>query len=296
MAGPEIAVVGAGRWGTAIVRDLVDLGVRPVVVDPALDDALDDIDQLGRVDGIIVATPATTHADVLRSLADRGVPVFCEKPLTTDVATAREAIERFGDRLHVMHVWRYHPGIELLRDLARSGDLGDVQVLRTTRTGWTSPRRDVDPIWTLLPHDLTIAIEILGSIPPPRAATAEWLDEEAVGLWAQCGGAPGAPALFADVSTRFADKRREVRVHGSLGVAVLAGADATEVRLSIGDGTSSEPVERTIPFAGDPPLRRELAAFVDHLAGGPPPRSDAAEGLRVVEAVAELRSLAGLVR
>jgi predicted dehydrogenase len=102
---------------------------------------------------------------------------------------------------------------------------------------------------------------------------------------ALCGPAPW---LVVEASTRHREKRREVRVHGTEAVAVLAGDDAHQVLLERG----SE-VER-VPVVAEPPLRRELAAFLDHLDGGPPPKSDAAEGLAVVEAVQALRELAGL--
>jgi predicted dehydrogenase len=91
-----------------------------------------------------------------------------------------------------------------------------------------------------------------------------------------------------EASTRHADKRREVRVHGTDAVAVLPADDAPALRIERGGEVVAHPV------VVEPPLRRELAAFLDHLDGGPPPKSDAAEGLAVVEGVQALRDLAGL--
>lgn len=292
-----MAVIGCGRWGRRIVADLRSLDAQVVVVDPSpeVDADAPDVAALGLlepVDGVVVATPAATHLRSLREVAALDVPVFCEKPLAASVADARAAVELLGDRLHLMHIWRYHPGVELLGAVARDGRLGAVQGLRTVRTGWTSPRTDVDAVWTLVPHDLSLAVEVLGSIPPPRAALAEVHDGRAVGLWAQLGGS-GAPFLVVEASTRFGDKRREIRVHGSEGVAVLRDPDDHEVVLELGRDAAPR-IER-IPFAPDPPLRRELAAFLDHLGGGPPPRSSAQEGLEVVAVIEQLRALAGLV-
>lgn len=262
--------------------------------DPAAAAELDGVAHLGGVapvDGAVVATPASQHLRPLEELAPFGMPVFCEKPLASSAAEAEEAVALLGDRLHMMHVWRYHPGVELLGAIARDGRIGAVQGLRTVRDGWTSPRTDVDAAWTLLPQDLTLAIEVLGRIPTPRAALAEVLDGQAVGLWAQLGG-DGEPFLAVEASTRFGDKRREIRVHGADGVAVLADPDDGEVRLELGRGPA--PRIEHVPFTPDPPLRRELAAFSAHLAGGAAPKSSAQEGLEVVRAVAELRALAGL--
>jgi predicted dehydrogenase len=273
-----VGLVGCGRWGRLIHSDLVDLGARVTVQD--VGDA-----PLPEVDGVVVATPATTHADVVEAMLDRDVPIFCEKPFTTDVADARRLVERGGDRIHLMHVWRYHRGIEALGELARSGALGDVQGVRSTRVGGPSPRLDTDPVWTLVPHDLTVALEVLGHLPAPLAAVADVVDGRALGLDALCGPAPW---LVVEASTRHRRKRREVRVHGAEAVAVLASDDAPAVRVDRGGDVELLPVD------GEPPLRRELAAFLAHLDGGPPPKSDAAEGLAVVEAVQALRDLAGL--
>jgi predicted dehydrogenase len=278
-----VGLVGCGRWGALIRRDLEALGAEVAVVDPAVDGASTDLDDLPDVAGVIVATPATTHAEVVSRLLERQVPIFCEKPFTTDVGAARDLVARGGDRVHLMHVWRYHPGIEHLGRLARDGALGRVLGVRSTRVGGPSPRLDTDPVWTLVPHDLTVALEVLGHIPAPSAAVADVVDGRPLGLWALCGGRPW---LVVETSTRHPEKRREVRVHGD--VAVLAADDAGVVRVERAGGVEEQPV----PV--EPPLRRELAAFLAHLQGGPPPKSDAAEGLAVVEAVQALRERAGL--
>jgi predicted dehydrogenase len=286
-----VALIGCGRWGRRIRHELIQLGAEVVVADPVAEEAtVGSVAELPEVEAIVVATPATSHAAVLDDVLDRGVPIFCEKPFTTVGADARRLAEAAGDRIHVMHVWRYHPGVELLGRLARDGTLGAVHGVRSTRTNWTSPRRDTDAVWTLVPHDLTIAIEVLGTLPVPRAATVEELGGRAVGLWGLCG-APGEPWLVIEASTRFADRRREVRVHGEDGVAVLPTDEATALRIERGAGL--EPEVEEVRFDPEPPLRRELAAFLGHVAGGPPPKSPAAEGVAVVEAVEALRRQAG---
>ncbi|MEO1063538.1 MAG: Gfo/Idh/MocA family oxidoreductase [Actinomycetota bacterium] len=301
MPGPRIALLGCGRWGSLILRDLLALGAEVAVVEPddrrraevsgraaSSSSRLDEVDD---ADAVIVATPATSHeADVAAAL-ELGVPIFCEKPFTTSSAAARRLAEAGGDRIHLMHVWRYHPGVELLGELARSGAIGRPLGVRSTRTNWTSPRTDTDPIWTLVPHDLTLAIEILGDLPTPRAAVAEIHGGRPVSLWAH-GHDEDGPFLVIEASTRFVDKRREVRVHGEEGVAVLPGLGADAVELAT--GAAADPVVERRPFTGAEPLRRELAAFLDHVAGGPAPKSDCAEGVAVVEAVERLRHLAGV--
>jgi len=298
-----IGLVGCGIWGRNILRELVALDCHVVVVDPSeasRSDALRDgamqahatLPSSDIYDGFIVAAPATLHAEVIASLLDHQVPVFCEKPLTTDVGGAERLVKQAGDRLFVMHIWRYHPGIQRLGEIARSGELGTPYLLRTIRTNWTSPRRDTDSVWTMVPHDLSIAIAVLGDIPPPRFAWAERIGDRVTGLVGVLGT---EPALVLEVSNRYADKRREVRLHCSNAVAVLPGDDRGVIEITRSDPdndllaiTESE----SVPY--QPPLRSELEVFVSHLRGGAPPPTTAHEGLQVVRAVAQLRRLAGV--
>jgi len=186
----------------------------------------------------------------------------------------------------VMDKWRYHPGVELLRDLAQDGSLGAVRALHTTRTGWGNPHDDVDAAWVLAPHDLSIALEILGELPEARAAAADVSDGAVEGLVGLLGDRPWHRL---EVSTRAPRRRREVVLACEDGVALLADGYSDHVLLR--RNGADEPERRMV--SPELPLLRELRAFLDHLAGGPPPRSSAAEGALVVRRIAELRELAG---
>jgi predicted dehydrogenase len=223
---------------------------------------------------------------VLDALLPRGVPIFCEKPLTADAASAARLAEEGDGRLFVMDKWRYHPGVEHLRDLARSGELGPVRGVRTTRNGWANPHTDVDAVWILAPHDLSIALEILGELPAPRSARGERLDGSAVGLLGVLGDDPW---VVLDVSVATPEVRREVRLCARDGIAVLADAYGDHVQIL----RPGMPVERQA-ISTELPLRRELQAFLAYLAGGAPPKSNAAHGVAVVRALERLRGLAGL--
>jgi predicted dehydrogenase len=298
-----IGLIGCGRWGQLVLRDLLALGAEVVTadIDPAAraaavaagGTAVADAAVLPAVDGMIVATPAVTHARIVTALLPRAVPMLVEKPFTTNTAEAERLARQSGGRLFVGHTWRYHPGVQLLGEIARSGEIGPIVGLRTTRTNWTSPRTDVDSVWNLAPHDLTLAIEILGGIPSPRAAMAEVHEGRAVGMTALLGDEPW---LAFDVSNRYRDKRREVRVHGRGGVAVMADPESGRIEITRGDFTSSpsSAVNDVRAFSQESALTRELTAFLGFIDGGPPPKSSAAEGVDVVRCVARLRELAGL--
>jgi predicted dehydrogenase len=284
-----------------VLRDLVALSCEVHVADPAAAARAAALEAgaasagaepgaLPEVAGIVVASPAATHAEVVSILLSRGVSLFVEKPLTTDAAAAARLAAAAPDRLFVMHTWRYHHGIEALAAIAASGELGRVHGLRTTRANWASPRRDVDAAWTLMPHDVSIALAVLGEIPAPRFAVAELAAGGAVGLVGVLGERPW---VVIEASTRVPDKRREVRLHCEHGVALLPHGESDHVLVATGIDDMHPRVERR-PIAVEPPLARELAEFVAFLEGGPAPRCSAAEGAAVVAAVAALRRLAGL--
>ncbi len=296
-ARPRIALVGCGRWGRHVLRDLAELSATVVVVDPSAEAraaatasgaaaAVAAIRELPEVTAAIVATPTSTHAAVIGELLERPIPIFCEKPLTADVDSAAALVARAADRLFVMDKWRYHPGIEYLREMAASGELGVVRSVDTVRHGWANPHGDVDGIWILAPHDLTIVREILGRLPDPVAAVGHQRDGRACELVGRLGAEPVATI---DVSVATSTVRPEVRVAGGAGTARLPDAYSQCVEIDWTGGAT----ERR-PISTEPPLRRELRHFLAYLAGGEPPKSRAADGLAVVSALHRLRALAGL--
>ena len=300
-----IGLVGCGNWGKFILRDLVALECEVTVVAPSERSTAAAVDggaagvvravgELPEVDGIVVATPIPTHAAVVDETLDRGVPIFVEKPLTNDPDDADRLASAAPHLVFVMDKWRYHPGVELLGEIARTRELGRVVGLRTTRVGWGNAH-DVDAVWVLAPHDLAIGLEILGEVPGPRSAVADGLDGYATGLIGMLGEAP----WFAlELSSRAAARRREVALICEDGVAVLPDGYSDHVQIArVADPADTSPPELELrAISTELPLVRELRAFIEHVRGGPPPRSSASEGATVVRVIAELRALAGLSR
>ena len=295
--------MGCGRWGRHVLRDLVDLGCDVIVVVRSRESreraeaggatgVVASIEELPAVEGAVVVTPTTTHAEVLGRVLDRGIPVFVEKPLTDDPADATALARRAPRRLFVMHKWRHHPGVEALASIARSGELGPVSSLRTTRIGWGNPHGDVDGVWMLAPHDISIVLEVLGTIPEPRAAAIERSGGMVTGLVGLLG--EGEPNAAIEVSIASGERRRELRLVCRDGVAILSDPYSDHVLIARGElqGDVTREEERR-PISLELPLLRELRAFVSHLGGGPPPRSSAAEGAAEVAAIARLRDLTG---
>ena len=297
---PRVGLVGCGRWGRHVLRDLRALGCEVAVVarseesrrrasDGGASEIVDSIAALAGADGIIIATPEDSHAAVSRAALELGVAVFCEKPLTVDPASAAELAALAPERLFCMDKWRYHPGVEALGAVARSGELGEPLGLRTRRVGWGNAHPTSDTTWHLVPHDLSIALEILGFVPEPRSAVLEGPAQSPRGLSGVLGE---RPLLEVEVSSARHTRDRSLQLDCSGGVAWLADPMAEAIGIVETNAIGAEPTWRAI--SQEMPLFRELRTFLEHLGGGAPPRSSAVEAAEIVAVLGRLRELAGL--
>jgi predicted dehydrogenase len=249
--------------------------------------AVDRLEAAGPADGFIVAAPTILHAQCVRALLATGKPIFCEKPLAPDVDEARDLARQGQGRLFVMEKWRYHGGVETLGELARSGRYGALLSLTTRRRQWGTPHVDVDPVWILAPHDVSIVREVLGQLPPVRHAravgTAAWMEEIDVVL----GDGPSALISVSGISGETERLVSAVFEHAVVTLRDPLG-DHLEV---IARGGPAAAVER-LPIPVDMPLLKELAAFVGFLRGGPPPKTDGDDAVLTVERLAQMRAAA----
>ena len=293
----EIALAGAGRWGLRILRDLVACGARVWVVDPSEEarararsegasGAYPDASGLPRFDAAVVAVPTRGHAAAVERLGSAGLPVFCEKPLTADATEAEALASKFAGRLFVLDKWRYHPAVEALAEIAAGRTLGPVRALRTRRVQPGISGYDVDPVWVLAPHELSIASEILGSLPPLAAARARFAGNEVIALEAEFG----ASREFSFEAAADAPERvREIVLECGDATARWSMADEHAIVVE-GRQSGRRPVDST------PPLAREMQALLSSLAGGRPLKTDGLEGAASVRRLESARELAGVNR
>jgi predicted dehydrogenase len=299
----SVGLVGCGAWGALILRDLLELGCAVTVVDadPAACrraeavgavalQGTSPVDVLGDARGVVVATPTTTHVDVVEGLLPLDVPLFVEKPLSNEPSGPRRLAALAPDRIFMMHKWRHHPGVQVLADLARRRVLGDVEGLKLVRTGWDNPFDDVDAVWVLAPHDLSIVLEILGSIPPPQWAVGRHEPGRRTSLVGVLGDHPW---VHLDVGSCSGRRERRIELQCAEGVAVLADGYDEEILVRRGNELGP-PVEERLPALGEMPLLAELRRFVGYLHGGPAPLSTVADEVALIDALVGLRTLAGL--
>ena len=252
-----LAVVGAGYWGPNLVRnalasddvdlrwlcDLDEARATKVVrhaagvgVTTSLDQVLAD----PSVDAVAVATPAGTHAEVALAAIAAGKHVLVEKPLASTYADGLrmvEAAERAGVVLMCDHTYCYTPAVRRIRELVRAGDLGDIQFVDSVRINLGLVQRDIDVLWDLAPHDLSIFDFVLPPDCLPQAVAAHGADP--IGAGQACVAyltlqLPGNALAHAHVNWLSPTKIRTTIVGGSKRTLVWDDLNPTQ-RLSLYD-------------------------------------------------------------
>lgn len=198
---PGIAVFGAGRWGVHLVRNFLEHpNARLVaVVDPEGDRlnalaerfALNDVQlstdwaavmQRQDVQGVAIATPATTHALLIQAALEQGRHVLSEKPLTLDPAESLklcQLAEQHQRQLVIDHTYLFHPAVRQGRKTVQTGTLGELRYGYAARTHLGPVRQDVDALWDLAIHDIAIFNHWLNETPTQvQAQGTVWLQSQ----------------------------------------------------------------------------------------------------------------------
>lgn len=313
-----VGVLGYGYWGSKHVRVLNSIpDVDVVVIENHLDrlaaageafpgaTLIADLDRaLGEVDAVVIATPATTHAPLAKRCLSAGVHVLVEKPLTTNPEIARALIELAADRelvLMVGHTFEYNPAVHKMKELVQSGELGEVRYIDTARLNLGLYQSDVNVMWDLAPHDISIVNFLLESQPTHVTAWAQGHAQFPVEDVAhiQLEYPEYDTTAYVHVSWLDPRKVRRVTVVGSDKMAVYNDVDPNEpIRVYDTGIDESQSVDPSWPIsyrvgdissprvAGPEPLLTEDEHFIECILEGSTPLSGGRSGLAVVSAIA----------
>ncbi len=291
-----IGLVGVGPWGKHVLRDLRALGATVHAVarsaesiarakDGGAASIVETPELLPRCDGYVIANQTTSHLDAIDVLLPRGTPIFCEKPISSDVERVKRLPREAHDLIFIMHKWRYHPAIIELARIARSEEYGPVKGLRTYRVGWGNPHPDTNSLWILAPHEMSIALTILGELPALVSATPDPTDADGGGVaYMRTSGG-------VNFTTEFSSGHPL-----ALRRVVLCCRDAT-CQLDQSDygliivHRPNEKTPQHIRVSDDMPLLAELRAFVEHVRGGPPPMSSLSDEIEIIKTLAQIEAL-----
>lgn len=321
MSNLRVGVVGLGYWGPNLARNFDGLpgcelawlcdgraeelervgaahpGVRQTT---EMGDLLADPD----LDAIVLATPVPFHGEHAVAVLEAGKHCFVEKPLAQSVADAERAVEaadRASKVLMVDHLLEYHPGVEKLKEIVDSGQLGEPHYVYGNRLNLGKLRADENALWSLGAHDVSVLLHLAGEEPVEWSARGEcYMHPEVEDVVFAFLRFPSGLSAHLHLSWLDPHKERRFTVVGSKRMATFDDMEI-ERKLTVYDKGFDETAEgygEYITRSGDvwhprvpnaEPLRIAATHFVECIAEGRSPRSDGRSGLRVVRVLEALQ-------
>ena len=312
----NFGVIGYGYWGPNVVRNLASLEDARVLAisdtsasarDRArkaypgiriMDDAAEVISSPD-IDAVAIITPVWTHFELAKAALENGKHAFVEKPFTSTTTQGEELIDLAADnnlRLMVDHTFLFTAAVKKIKQFLQDGTLGKLYYYDSTRVNLGLFQHDVNVIWDLAPHDLSIVDYLIGQSPEEIVATGQthlngFEDVAFITLYF-----PDEVIAHINVNWLSPVKVRTTLIGGAKKMLVWNDLEADE-KLKIYDKgvqiTSREGLYNLLVNyrSGDmwapkleqvEALRQELSYFVDCIMQGQTPFNDGVAGLRVV--------------
>lgn len=323
----RVAVIGAGYWGPNLIRNFAEApGADVVAVCDLLEERLEHVTKRypslrttqdhrelladPAIDAVCVATPVSTHERLAEEALRAGKHVLVEKPLAGSLEEAERIVAVAGETgrtLMVGHTFVYNPAVMKVREILASGEVGDVYYVDSQRVNLGLHQFDINVLWDLGPHDVSIVLDWLGGMEPEWVACAG-------ACYIQAGiedvvfltmGFPNGAISHAHLSWLAPGKVRTMTVIGSKKMVLYddvesvekvkvydqgveeVNADGDELRRSYRAGDIRAP-----RVAVTEALQIEVRHFIDCVRTGRAPRTDGESGLRVVRVLdTAMRSL-----
>jgi predicted dehydrogenase len=315
----RIGVAGLGYWGPNLARNfsrMADLTwlcdssperlERAVVGYPGTraTSSLEDLLEDDELDAVALATPVATHAELAERVLRAGKHCFVEKPLAQSVEEAERVVAAARDGggvLMVGHLLEYHPGVQLLKDVIDSGELGEIRYLYSNRVNLGVLRPDENALWSLGAHDVSVLLRLAGEEPYECRAVGESYMREGIEDVVFCYMRfPSGLAAHMHLSWLDPHKDRRLTVVGSKKMATFDDMEL-ERKLTVYDkgfdeswASYGEYIARSGDISSprvsnEEPLSIECRHFVERVEDGAEPRSGGEAGLRVVRVLEALQ-------
>lgn len=311
----RFGVIGWGYWGPKIARNLDGLpnasvamvadkdarrlaGIATSQAGMTTTTQIQDV-MRSNIDAVAIATPVRTHYALAKEALLHGKHVLVEKPLTANVEEAEELVALAREQQRVLmvgHTFEYSPAVNELRRLVQAGDLGRIYSVETERVNLGLFRNDINVIWDLAPHDISILLYLFGMKPEQVKVQAHAHIQPRIHDIAHLdfGFSDGMNA-HVHVSWLHPCKIRRVTIIGDLRMVVYDDTNPAEMVKVYNKGADvhADPVVSyrhgaiTIPHIDwIEPLRLECEDFANAIRTGTPPRASGEVGLEVVRVLA----------
>lgn len=315
----RIALIGLGHWGPNYLRLLSGLEdvrliavcdrdasrkqlVKKIAADIRFTTDASEVLTANDVDAVIIAAPTAFHYEMGKKALNAGKHVLMEKPLSVKPQESKELMQLAEQKKRILmvgHTFLYNPGITALQELIHRGDLGKIYYFDLIRTNLGPIRQDVNALWDLAPHDISILLHLLGKMPVEVAAHGGcFLNSEREDTVFLTLRFPDQVLAQIHVSWLEPVKVRKVTVIGDKKMAVFNDIDAGEPLRIYDKGVTRTPKNYSdfeefrliiregdvlipkVPFAE--PLKNECQAFIQCIQKNTPPLSDGLFGHAVV--------------
>lgn len=305
----KVCVIGAGSWGSNLIRTFSELGALGAIFDDSPERtasqaakydvaavrSLEDAISSGDHRGVVIATPAETHFSIALAALKNGKDVFVEKPMTLHASESVELIrtaEQHGAILMVGHLLKYHPAIARLRELVLQGDLGRIEYVYSNRLNLGKVRREENALWSFAPHDISIIQYLLGDRSPIQvsATGGAYLQPNIADVTVSNLLFDGGTRAHIFVSWLHPFKEQKLVVIGSRAMAVFDDVAPEnklmlfnkDIDLKDGQFVAAKSTGVPVPLETAQPLKIECAHFISCMEKRTRPLTDGYDGLRVI--------------
>jgi Predicted dehydrogenases and related proteins len=311
MSTRNLALIGAGYWGKNLARNFNALGALHTLCDLSAEilasygdeyagvrktREMDALWQDAAIASVAIAAPAEYHFRLAKAALLAEKDVYVEKPLCLQAVEAEELVGLARERgriLMVGHLLQYHPMVRHLHAWVEQGELGELRYIASHRLSLGKFRREENVLWSFAPHDLSVILSLAGNREPENVFCAggsfltRGVEDTVVTQLAFSGGLRAH--VYANWLNPF--KEQKLAVVGSKAMAVFDDTKPWAEKLAIYRGGVEEGPNGPSPKKVAPefanvaeaePLRAECRHFLDCCQDRSTPRTDGAEGLRVL--------------
>ncbi len=305
----NIAVVGSGYWGKNLVRNFFEIGSLKTVCDLNKDILNDfkntypgiqittsfkDVLNDPEIQGVVIATPAVLHYEMVKTALNSGKDVFVEKPLSLNVEDGKKLVdisEEHGNILMVGHILQYHPAVTKLDEMVKEGELGKIQYIYSNRLNLGKFRTEENILWSFAPHDISVILMLLNERPLSLTSHAgTYLNKNVADVTLTTMDFPGDVKSHIFVSWLHPYKEQRLVVVGSKKMAVFNDVADDKLLLYPHEiewvNRSPVPVLKdaiVVDYEMKEPLKEECKHFMECIETREKPKTDGREGLRVLE-------------
>jgi UDP-2-acetamido-3-amino-2,3-dideoxy-glucuronate N-acetyltransferase len=317
MVKKNIACIGGGYWGKNLIRNMHELGALSLVceVDASARERLrvgqPDVSFTDRVDrvfcdpditGVVIATPAVTHGELVKQalLADKDV--FVEKPLCLSLDEGKKLVALASERRRILmvgHLLWYHSAVLKLKELIDGGELGRVQYIYSNRLNLGKIRREENILWSFAPHDISVILGLVGEMPESvQAQGGNYLHEKIADVTMSLLSFPSGVRAHIFVSWLHPYKEQKLIVVGDRQMAVFDDVEQENKLLLYPHAINwknHQPIPhraeaRPVRFDFIEPLKAECMHFLECIKTRQAPLTDGEEGLRVLRVLQQCQA------